>query len=251
MMKRNLVKRTALVLACVLVTMSAFCGCIGGEKETGIKDAIASAAEEAQEEAEAVEEAKEEEKAAAEEKREQEEAQARADAEAEEEGSDTPDEEADPGLAQKRQELVESLGEGFEEGQVLQDFEFQDEDGNSVHVSDFLGKAVYINFFTTWCVYCGYEMEDLMSVAHSYEDDAVMILIDIQETPKEVAAYKQEHGIDLPVYYLDDWQAGDLVLEGVPISIVTDRYGVIRAENLGMAEGSWMDTAMQGAVASE
>ncbi len=241
-MKKKITKRTALILACALCLVTVLGGCIGGEKEekSDMKEALAKAADQAQEEAEAAEEEKEAKKAA-----EKEAAKKEAAKEAEEEAQEE-EEDEEPEIT--RELLVEALGEGFDEGQVIQDFEFKDEDGNICHVSDFAGKAVYINFFTTWCVYCGYEMEDLQRVAEAYSDDAELLLIDVMETPKEVEAYKKEYGITQDVYYVDDWQAGDFVLEGVPVSIVIDRNGIIYAKNIGMAEGAWMEGVMESAV---
>lgn len=148
----------------------------------------------------------------------------------------------------KREELVGQLGQGFIDGTVIEDFAFYDEYGNIYHISDFAGKMVYINFFTTWCPYCYYEIPDMQRVHDEYRDeDGMVIMIDLQETVEEAQAYATEYGITMPIYYLDDWQAGSLSIEGVPLSIVIDRYGVIHDVHEGMSDYAWMSTAMNKA----
>ncbi len=155
-------------------------------------------------------------------------------------------------LAGRREALAISLGTGFEEGQVLEDFAFKDANGKEMHVSDLLGKPVYINFFTTWCPYCTDEIPDMQKVKNDYGPDEVsVIMIDVMETTAETDAYTAEQGIDFPVYFLDDWFAGSHELVGVPISFVIDRYGVITGVNEGLSNYKWMSQAMQKAVESE
>ena len=148
-----------------------------------------------------------------------------------------------------REELGSRYGYGYEVGEMISDFTFSDEDGNLYSISDFQGKAVYINFFTTWCTYCFYELPDMMDVSDEFAGDAVVIMIDLGEGPELGMQYAEDYDVDLPIYYVDGWELdGGLSIEAVPLSIVIDRYGMVHGNHLGMAEYDWMHDTMEEAV---
>jgi len=49
-------------------------------------------------------------------------------------------------------------------------YEFKDQDGKSVRISDYEGKYVILNFTTTWCTYCKQEMPEYLNYANSVDD---------------------------------------------------------------------------------
>lgn len=148
----------------------------------------------------------------------------------------------------KREELASRYGLGYDEGEVIYDFSFYDEYGNTVHISDFAGKAVYINFFATWCSYCNYEMPDIEAIKDYYGDDLDVIIIDMDENPSDVKKFAKQNGIDLDIYYLYDWYADGLNIDAIPVSIVIDKYGYITGYSLGAADYNWMDSVVYDAI---
>ena len=205
-----------------------------------IEDIRAKEAEEKRLKAEAEEKARreEEERIRREEEKEEEERRRREEEEAKKN---------DP--ARVRQELIAKCGTGYEVGQVVPDFTFQDQYGNNVCITDFLGKSVYINFFTTWCPYCYYEMPDLASAAKDFSSSEVsVILIDLDEGPELAFEYADEYGINFPIYFRDDWTVKGMEIDAVPLSIVIDKYGMVVGNNRGMSEYSWMHDALADAV---
>lgn len=148
-----------------------------------------------------------------------------------------------------REELGLKYGYGYEAGNMIYDFTFYDADGNYHSISEFQGKAVYINFFTTWCTYCFYELPDMQDVSGEFEGDAVVIMIDLGEGPELGLQYAEDYDVDLPIYYVDGWELeGGLTLEAVPLSIVIDKYGMVHGNHLGLAEYDWMYDTLEEAV---
>ena len=132
---------------------------------------------------------------------------------------------------------------------MIFDFTFYDEAGNLHSITEFQGQAVYINFFTTWCTYCFYEIPDMQDVAGEFDGDAVVIMIDLDEGPELGIQYAEDYDVDLPIYYIDGWELeGGLTLEAVPLSIVIDRYGMVHGNHLGLAEYDWMYDNLDQAV---
>lgn len=144
---------------------------------------------------------------------------------------------------------AKELGTGTDEGKVLSDFTFLDADGKDHHITEFIGKPVYYNFFTSWCPYCGYEIPDMQKIAEEYKAQGIeVVMIDIQETSAETDPYAKENNINFPIYFMEDWTIGDWELVGVPVSIVVDKYGIIRGVKVGMSDYDWMKSTVEKAV---
>lgn len=56
-------------------------------------------------------------------------------------------------------------------------FTLADQYGNIHNMSDYLGKVVFINFWTTWCGYCKQEMPDIERLYEEYGSNAQDVVI--------------------------------------------------------------------------
>lgn len=72
------------------------------------------------------------------------------------------------------------------------DFELMDMEGNTVKLSDFLGKKVLINFWATWCKFCVQEMPDLMKLQEAHKDDLVILFVNVGESKETVQKFIDE-----------------------------------------------------------
>ena len=61
----------------------------------------------------------------------------------------------------------------------LADFELRDLKGNAVHLSDFGGKTVLLNFWTTWCTACQPELATLNELQKKHPNDLVILGISL------------------------------------------------------------------------
>lgn len=61
----------------------------------------------------------------------------------------------------------------------VDDFKIQSMEGKTLRLSDFKGKAVILNFWTTWCASCMTEMPDLNWLHDQYPDDLQIIGISL------------------------------------------------------------------------
>ncbi|MBR5341177.1 MAG: redoxin domain-containing protein [Erysipelotrichaceae bacterium] len=64
----------------------------------------------------------------------------------------------------------------------LTDYKFTDVDGNTVVLSDYKGKYVFLNFTTTWCTYCKMEMPDFISFAENEDVVCLYVMSPYEET---------------------------------------------------------------------
>ncbi len=83
------------------------------------------------------------------------------------------------------------------------DFTLKDKDGNEVSLSDYKGKVIILNFFTTWCKYCIQEMPEFQEVSQEYSDDVVFLLVDVFQAENisedEVFNWYEEKGYTMPM----------------------------------------------------
>lgn len=84
----------------------------------------------------------------------------------------------------------------------------QDQNGNTIHLSDYKGKIVYINFWGTWCGVCESELPAMKQLYETYKDsDEVAILTivypnsDREKGVEGIKEYLEEHEIEFPVLF--------------------------------------------------
>lgn len=84
----------------------------------------------------------------------------------------------------------------------------EDKDGNTIRLSDFLGKPVIVNFWASWCGPCQSEMPDFDTFYTEYGDDIVFMMVNLtdgsRETKESAQKFIDENGYSFPVYFDTD-----------------------------------------------
>ena len=120
-------------------------------------------------------------------------------------------------------------------GHQAPDFTLRDLDGNLVRLSDLRGKAVFINFWATWCPPCRAEMSEIEAVHQEYKDQGVVVLsVDVSEPESTVRQYIQQGGFSWTTVLDSTGEvARDYQIAAIPTSFFLDKEGIIRAVNIG------------------
>ena len=107
-----------------------------------------------------------------------------------------------------------------------------------ISLSEFRGKIVFINFWTTWCLACVIEMPSMEKLHQKFKDrDFVMVGINLQESASRVEQFYTEHKLTF-ITLLDitgDVGAG-LGIRSIPTTFILDKNGVIIGKALGPRE---------------
>jgi thiol-disulfide isomerase/thioredoxin len=104
--------------------------------------------------------------------------------------------------------------------------------GRPVVLEDLRGKAIWLNFWASWCPPCQSETPVLRDLAEAYRDRGLVVIgISIQETsPANVAAYAQRYQLG---YTIAADSTGEIYRRynprGIPTSIFIGPEGAVRS----------------------
>ena len=106
---------------------------------------------------------------------------------------------------QKTEELVEEnsgINNQMSAEQLqnyLINYEFFDQDGNTVKLADYNGKYVFITFTTSWCKFCEEEIPVYKSFAEEHSDEVVCLYVmsPLEETSEDVMHRYIKDNLDL------------------------------------------------------
>ena len=142
-----------------------------------------------------------------------------------------------------QQDTVDSGEASTEPEKVLApDFTVYDPEGNEVHLSDFIGKRVVLNFWASWCGPCKMEMPDFEEAYAELGTDIHFLMVNMtsgRETPESAAAFIAEQGYTFPVYYDTDTDAAMTYgVYSLPTTLFIDAegYGIAQATGAINAE---------------
>lgn len=131
---------------------------------------------------------------------------------------------------------------------TLPDFTVIDTAGNEIHLSDFVGKPVILNFWASWCGPCKAEMPDFDEMYAEYGDEIHFVMVNVtdgsQETIDSAKSFIDKAGYSFPVYFDINLEASmTFQAYSIPTTYFIDKKG----EPIAQATGSiTKDVIQQG-----
>lgn len=128
------------------------------------------------------------------------------------------------------------------------DFTVYDLDGNEVHLSDYIGKSVVLNFWASWCSPCKMEMPDFNEKYLEIGEEVQFLIINMtdgsRETVETASAFIAEQGYSFPVFYDTDQDAAATYgVYSLPTTYFIDEEGNAIAQATGAIDE---ETLQQG-----
>ena len=129
-------------------------------------------------------------------------------------------------------------GGRFEAGRAAPDFVVHSlADGKEVKLSDYKGKPVLLNFFSTDCPSCRRELphvEDIQEEA----GDRLQVLVVSTDAPAKLRSYLTGEGIELAAAYDRGVAHQAYGVDTIPYLVVIDGEGRIRGDYIGVVKYS-------------
>ncbi len=130
-----------------------------------------------------------------------------------------------------------------EVGYMAPDFVLPGLDGQTVRLSDFRGKkAIFLNFWATWCPPCRLEMPTMEKAYQEYKSQGLKVLaVSIDGGQKSVVKnFLQEFKLTFPALLDPDMEVLRLYrMFSLPATFLIDKQGIIRHRELGYSD--WTD----------
>lgn len=112
---------------------------------------------------------------------------------------------------------------------VLEDLE-----GNTINLSSYSDKTIFVSFWATWCPPCIAEMPSIQKLTNSYGDQLPTFLITTEDREK-VIAFLNENNYKLPVYFQKSQAKGILNINSYPSSFLISSNSEIIIHKTGAA----------------
>jgi cytochrome c biogenesis protein CcmG, thiol:disulfide interchange protein DsbE len=130
-------------------------------------------------------------------------------------------------------------------------------DGRSLLLDDLRGKAVFLNFWASWCPPCRAEAKDLEKAWQNVKDKNMVFLgVAVQDTEKDSRDFLEEFGITYPNGADPSGKiAVDYGVWGIPESFFIDPQGRITYKHVGGIRAdvatAKLDEALKGIVSAQ
>lgn len=136
-------------------------------------------------------------------------------------------------------------------GQLAPDFELKALGGHTVHLTDFRGKAVLLNFWATWCEPCKIEMPWFVELQKQYGPEGLQVVGIAMDDASEqdIAKFAKEMGVNYPVL-LGKEAVGEAYggVQFLPATFYIDRSGKVVDKVFGLKSRSDIEDNVKKAL---
>ena len=136
----------------------------------------------------------------------------------------------------------ERVPTGDHEGMRFPNLVFQDEHGRTHHLRDYRGRAVFLNFWASWCPPCSREMPAIQRLYDQLKgEEIVFVLLNANERFEVGRAWAQSNGFTMPLCnskeakpgYLPLVSGGTYRIPSIPQTYILDQNGIVVHWDMG------------------
>lgn len=128
-------------------------------------------------------------------------------------------------------------------GELAPDFTVYDDQGKAVHLSDYFGKPIVLNFWASWCGPCQMEMPDFQDAYLELDGQVQFLMVNMtdggRETVDKASAFIAQKGYTFPVFFDTDYEAATTYgVYSLPTTYFIDDQGQLIAQASGAIDAA-------------
>ncbi len=108
-----------------------------------------------------------------------------------------------------------------------------------IDLDQFKGKAVFINFWATWCRPCLQEMPSIESAQAQLKDQNVVFLLASNEEINKIESFIKKHSYTFQYVHLENME--ELGIQALPTTYIFNSEGILKFSESGSR--NWNDPA--------
>ncbi len=124
-------------------------------------------------------------------------------------------------------------------------------DGKTITNESFRGKALYLNFFATWCGPCRVETPGIVAESKKYAARGLRVVgVDVGESAGMAMGFLQDFRVPYPLAVDSDNSTRATYGGGLyfPLHVFIDRKGIVRFYHPGEMSADEIDAAIRGVL---
>ena len=118
------------------------------------------------------------------------------------------------------------------------DFTLKDTHGNDITLSDFKGKVVMLEFWSTTCPPCVKAIPEYSELYRKLKDKGFEIIgVSLDQSVSNVQAFIKEHDVPFTIVMATDRVEKQYGIVSIPTTFLLDKKGVVIKRHMGYAPG--------------
>jgi thiol-disulfide isomerase/thioredoxin len=106
--------------------------------------------------------------------------------------------------------------------------------GEPIDLSVYKGKAIFINFWATWCKPCVQEMPSLQRLSETLGNESIVFLFASEESAEEIETFRLAKNFSMN--FLRTGSLTDLNITGLPTTFILNKEGRLIFSEMGARE---------------